>query len=221
VTGAVAAVSWSGGKDSCLALHRAAAAGVEVRTLVTMLTEGGRRTRSHGLRVEVVEAQADALGVPLVTRATSWAGYEAAFTEALREAGAVGATAAVFGDIDLADHRSWCVRVCRNARLSALHPLWQEPRRALLDEALSLGVEGVVVAVRDGVVPRELLGRALDPGLVGELEALGIDPCGERGEYHTAVLAAPGFARRVEVRAGGSELRDGVWFLDLEPVAGG
>jgi uncharacterized protein (TIGR00290 family) len=221
VTDAVAAVSWSGGKDSCLALHRAAAAGVEVRMLVTMLTEGGRRTRSHGLRAEVVEAQADALGLPLVTRATSWAGYEAAFTDALREVAAAGATAAVFGDIDLDDHRSWCVRVCRNARLSALHPLWQEPRRALLDEALLLGVEGVVVAVRDGVVPQELLGRSLDSRLVGELEALGIDPCGEGGEYHTAVLSAPRFARRVAVRAGESELRDGVWFLDLEPAAGG
>lgn len=214
-----AVCSWSGGKDSCLALHRAVAAGFEARALLTMLTEGGRRTRSHGLPADLVEAQAEALGLPLVTRATSWSGYEEAFTGALRDLRTRGAMAVVFGDIDLDDHRAWCVRTCANAELEAVHPLWKEDRRALLEEILELGIETVLVAARDGLVPRKLLGRTLDRNLVAELEELGIDPCGEGGEYHTVVVAAPHFSCRIPLAKGRTELRDGVWFLDVKPLA--
>lgn len=215
IRGTAAVCSWSGGKDSCLALHRAIAAGAAPAGLITMLTEGGRRTRSHGLRVEVVEAQAAALGLPLLTRSASWAGYEDAFGSALRSARALGAEAAIFGDIDLDEHRDWCVRVCRDAGLEAVHPLWQGTHLELLDELLGLGYEAVVVAAQDEVAPRSLLGRRLDGALVAELVALGIDPAGEGGELHTVVVDGPLFGERIELELGDAVLRDGVWFLDL------
>lgn len=210
--------SWSGGKDSCLALLRSVDAGLEPVGLVTMLTEEGERSRSHGLPVCALEAQAAALGLPLVTRAASWAGYEEAFVSALRTSRELGAAAVVYGDIDLVEHRAWGERVSARAGLEPLLPLWQEPRSGLLDELLDRGVAAVLVAVRDGLVPPKLLGRALDGALVEELAALGIDACGEGGEYHSAVVDAPPFSRRLELRSGERVLRDGVWFLDVAPI---
>jgi uncharacterized protein (TIGR00290 family) len=207
--------SWSGGKDSCLGFLRALDAGLEPVALVTMLTEHGSRSRSHGLSLEVLEAQAAALDLPLVTRATSWARYEEAFVSALRAGRELGAATVVYGDIDLVDHRLWDERVSAGVGLDAVLPLWQEPRSDLLDELRDRGVEARLVAARDGLVPQALLGRTLDRALVAQLAALGIDPCGEEGEYHSVVVDAPTFSRRLELRPGERVLRDGVWFLDV------
>ena len=104
--------SWSGGKDSCLALSRASRDGGTPRALLTMLTEGGVRSRSHGLAKPVLEAQAQSLGVSLVTRASTWEHYEVAFRTALAEFRAAGIERGVFGDIDLQPHLDWVQRVC-------------------------------------------------------------------------------------------------------------
>ena len=111
--------SWSGGKDSALSLHRAIQAGGIPAALLTMMTEGGERSRSHGLRLDVLRSQAEALGLPLITRSASWSTYEDVFRETVREFAQQGITAGVFGDIDLDEHREWCVRVCREAGLKA------------------------------------------------------------------------------------------------------
>src|SRR5947208_16766141 len=99
--------SWSGGKDSCLALHRTLAAGGRLACLVTMFTEDGQRSRSHGLAREVLEAQAASIGVPLISAAASWDDYESRFVELLVEAKSLSAQAVVFGDIDIPRHRAW------------------------------------------------------------------------------------------------------------------
>jgi uncharacterized protein (TIGR00290 family) len=210
--------SWSGGKDSCLAFLRAVDAGLEPLALVTMLTEDGARSRSHGLPVAVLDAQAAALGLPLLTRPASWAGYEEGFVSALRAGRELGAAAVVYGDIDLADHRAWEERVSARAGLDAVLPLWQQPRSHLLDELFDRGVVAELVAARDGLVSPDLLGRRLDFGLVEELRALGIDACGEEGEYHSVVVDAPSFAHRLGLRHGERVLRDGMWFLDVSSI---
>lgn len=209
-------VSWSGGKDAALALGRATAAGAEPRALLTMLVEGGERSRSHGLRRAVLEAQAAALGLPLVVRATSWDGYEEAFVDALLACARLGATDAVYGDIDVDAHRGWVERVSARAGLRAHLPLWQAERAAIVGEVERAGIDARVVAVRDGVLPRSLLGRRLDPALAAEVVACGADACGEAGEYHTVVADAPGFAAPLRLVPGDAVLRDGVWFLDLD-----
>lgn len=207
--------SWSGGKDCALSLVEAAAAGARPVALLTMLTEGGERSRSHGLRREVLEAQAAALGLPLVTRAATWADYEQAFVDALHELRACGAEAGVFGDIDTAAHRGWVERVCARAGVEPSHPIWQVPRAEIVGRLVQHGIAADVVAVRDGVLPRELLGRRVDAGFVAEVEALGADAAGENGEYHSVVVDAPLFSGPVSLRWGEAVLRDGVWFADV------
>ncbi|WP_207795280.1 adenine nucleotide alpha hydrolase [Deinococcus koreensis] len=185
--------SWSGGKDSALAYHRATRAGGRPLAILTVLDENGERTRSHGLRPEVMRAQADALGVPLWTARASWAAYEAEFTALLARAARAGASRAVFGDIDLQAHRDWEEGVCARAGLEPHLPLWLEDRRPLVDDLLRLGFRALIVAVREDALPTDLLGRELDAPLVREIEALGADACGENGEYHTVLVNGPDF----------------------------
>jgi uncharacterized protein (TIGR00290 family) len=208
--------SWSGGKDSALALHEAVAAGAEPRFLVSMLTEDGERSRSHGLARELLAAQAAALGVPIRFGAATWSGYREEFVRVVGEGVAeTGARLGVFGDIDMDDHRDWEEAVCAEIGAAAALPLWHRERRGVVDELLAAGFEAVIVAVRDDALPASMLGRTLDADLVEEIEAAGADACGENGEFHTFVVDGPNFSRRVEVEPGETSLRDGVWFVDL------
>ena len=207
--------SWSGGKDSCLALHRALAAGNKLACLLTMFTEDGQRSRSHGLAREVLEAQAAAVGVPLLSAAATWDEYEVEFVALLRRAKDAGAAAAVFGDIDIDRHRAWEENVCRQAGLSALLPVWQADRLALLEEWWAAGFEARIVVARAGLVDRAYLGRVLDRQVAEELAAAGVDPCGENGEFHTVVTAGPLFRWPIELELRGQVLRSDCWFQDL------
>lgn len=211
--------SWSGGKDSALALHEAVRAGAEPRLLVSMMVGSGERSRSHGLSRELLEAQAAALGLPISFGAASWDGYEDELRRTIAAgAGAHRASVGIFGDIDIARHRLWVERVCAEAGARAALPLWRRDRRRLMDDLLAAGFEARIVAVRDGVLPPDLLGRTIDAALVEEIAAAGADAAGENGEYHSVVLDGPTFEHRVEVEHGEHSLRDGVWFLDLRPL---
>jgi diphthine-ammonia ligase len=208
------ACSWSGGKDCTLALLRTWEQRGSPSALLCMLTEGGQRSRSHGLELRLVEAQAAAMHVPLLTRSASWDDYRAAFVDGARELARRGIESCVFGDIDTLAHREWEESVCWEAGLQAELPLWQENRRALVLELLARGTRAQLVAVREGVLEPELLGRALDAVLIADFERRGLDPCGENGEYHTVVTDAPVYSHALQLRAGERSLRSGVWFLD-------
>jgi diphthine-ammonia ligase len=205
--------SWSGGKDAYLAFARAVAAGGRPQALVCMLHEDGDRSRGHGLPVELLEAQAEALGIPLVSAATTWDDYEATFAGVLHELRRQGVEAGVFGDIDLEGHRVWVEEVCEIANVSCHVPLWQEPRRLLIGELLAGGVRATVVAVDAARLDASFLGRELTAELVAELEAAGADACGEEAEYHTMVSAAPLFSAPVPLVWDGLEEHDGHWTL--------
>ncbi len=208
--------SWSGGKDSALALHEAVLAGAEPRFLVSMLTEGGARSRSHGLPREVLAAQAEALGLPIHFGVATWDDYRAEFVRVVADAvAATGARVGVFGDINTEAHREWEESVCADAGARALLPLWRRDPGTVATDVLAAGFEAVIVAVRDGILPPDLLGRTLDHDLLTEIEAAGADPCGENGEFHTLVVDGPPFTRRLTIEPGQTVLRDGVWFLDL------
>ena len=215
IPGTPFACSWSGGKDSALAFHRAVRAGLRPVALLTMFKEDGERSRSHGLRPEILVAQAEALGLPLVQGHATWDGYEATFIQKLAEVKALGAEAVVFGDIDLQPHREWEENVCAAAGLTPLLPLWLEPRRKLVDELLCAGFQASLVAVREGRLPMEFLGRRLSPALVDELEALGCDACGEEGEYHSVVVDGHGFKVPLDLIPGAISKIQDVWCLDL------
>ncbi|HEX5641874.1 MAG TPA: diphthine--ammonia ligase [Thermoleophilia bacterium] len=201
--------SWSGGKDAYLALQRAVERGGAAAALVCMLHEDGGVSRGHGLPLALLEEQAAALGVPLVTRATTWDGYESTFVALLHELRAQGIEAGVFGDIDLQAHRDWVEGVCEVAGLGCHLPLWQEPRRRLLAEFLAGDSRATIVAVDSSKLSPEFLGLVLDDAVIARLEAAGADACGEEGEYHTMVTAAPLFSRPVPLVWDGVEERDG------------
>jgi diphthine-ammonia ligase len=212
--------SWSGGKDAYLALQRATLSRGVPAALVCMLHEDGRVSRGHGLPFALLEAQAASLGIPLVVRATTWDGYEADYVSVLHELAAQGVEAGVFGDIDLQAHRAWVEGVCDVAGLSCHLPLWQEARRRLLGELLAGGVRATIVAVDSSRLGPEFLGLELDDAVIARLEAAGVDACGEEGEYHTMVTAAPLFSAPVPLVWDGSEERDGHFVLSYAAPAG-
>ncbi|MEX2106724.1 MAG: diphthine--ammonia ligase [Solirubrobacterales bacterium] len=207
--------SWSGGKDSALALHEAVSAGAVPRLLVAMMIESGARSRSHGLSREVLQAQAAALGLPLRFGAASWEGYEDELGRVIAAGAAEhGTPVGVFGDIDIESHREWVEGLSARAGTEACLPLWQRDRRRLMADLLDAGFKAVIVAVRDGVLSRELLGRTIDAALVDEIERAGADAAGENGEYHSLVTDGPMFRHPLAVELGERSLRDGVWFAD-------
>jgi diphthine-ammonia ligase len=209
--------SWSGGKDSALALHEAIETGAEPRFLVSMLSEGGERSRSHGLARELLAAQARAVGLSIRFGAATWSGYREEFIRIVGDGVATtGAEVGVFGDIDMDDHRDWEEEVCAEVGARVALPLWHRDRRAVADTLLASGFEAVIVAVRDGVLPPSMLGRTLDTELLDQVEAAGADACGENGEFHTFVVDGPLFDQPLAVESGERSLRDGVWFVDLQ-----
>lgn len=196
--------SFSGGKDSCLALWRAQRQGIDVRTLVAMLDESGERSRSHAIPPQLIARQARSLGAALVTRNASWDAYEAVFTETLRTLRAAGHELAVFGDIDLQAHRDWEEKVCAAANIQPLLPLWRCDRTALAREVIDAGFRAVVVCVDSRYLADEFCGREYDAAFLRDLPS-DVDACGENGEFHTFVYDGPNFATPVRFALDGFE----------------
>lgn len=194
--------SFSGGKDSCLALWRATQQGLDVRTLLVMFEETGERSRSHAIPLPLIERQAQALGLDLMVRNASWKNYETVFTEALRQLYAGGHTVAVFGDIDLQAHRDWEEKVCAAAGITPCLPLWHGDRRELADEVLAAGFRAVVVCTDSRYLSDEFCGREYNAQFIRDLPA-GVDACGENGEFHTFVYDGPCFRHPVEYSLAG------------------
>jgi diphthine-ammonia ligase len=207
--------SWSGGKDSCFALMQASTQGLVPKVLLNVLNEHGKISRSHGIPAAILQAQAERIGLPILLLPSSWEEYEARFTAALQSlARTYSLQYAVFGDIDLQAHRDWEEKVCAAAGLEAILPLWQQDRRKLVDEMLAAGIETIIVSCNETMGER-FLGQTLSPSLVDELEALGIDPCGENGEYHTLVLNCPLFSQPLQVSVIDRKLHEHYWFAEL------
>jgi uncharacterized protein (TIGR00290 family) len=195
-----ALVSFSGGKDSMLALHRAAEGGLEICGLLCMLDETGTRSRSHGIPRALIEAQARALDLPIVTASAGWEAYEETFRAALRAQRTTACiTDVVFGDIDLEAHRAWEETQCAAEGLRARLPLWKISREAVVREFLELGYRAMVVCVNARWLDQSFVGREFDPAFVADLPP-DVDRCGENGEFHTFVFAGPRFRAPVEHR---------------------
>lgn len=205
--------SWSGGKDSCYALMQAVAQGNQLRVLVNMMNENGKISRSHGLPFAVLQQQAENIGVPIIARPTSWNDYKNNFVDALNECrSGFAVEAMIFGDIDLQPHRDWEEMVCREAGLEAILPLWQQNRRELVTAMIDSGIEAMIVSCNTQM-GEHFLGRTITHELVDELERIGIDACGENGEYHTVVINCPLFNNRIELPAYEKVLHESYWFL--------
>jgi diphthine-ammonia ligase len=210
--------SWSGGKDSCFALMQAVLLGYNPKVLLNVLNEEGKISRSHGIPYSILRKQADAANLPIHCISSSWKEYEIHFTNALTELkDKFQVRYAVFGDIDLQDHRDWEEKVCNNSGLTAILPLWKQNRKALVLQMLEAGIESIIVSCNT-TMGESFIGRRITSGLVNELEKLGIDPCGENGEYHTLVLDCPLFFTSINVKVTKRLIHDNYWFGKLEPA---
>lgn len=208
--------SWSGGKDSCFALMQAIHAGYTPTVLLNVLNEAGKISRSHGIPTTILTAQAAAMRLPVHLISSSWEEYEKRFINALQELTAqYQLTHAVFGDIDLQAHRDWEEKVCATAGLTAVLPLWQQNRKLLVEQMLDAGIETMIVSCNT-LMGEAFLGRMLTRELVSELETLGVDVCGENGEFHTLVLNCPLFSQRIEVSTRKKLQHGEYWFTELE-----
>ncbi|MDG5471851.1 diphthine--ammonia ligase [Jeotgalibacillus sp. ET6] len=207
--------SWSGGKDSALAYFKAYKEGFQPEKLLTMFEENAERSRSHGLPLHVLQAQADSIGVPLLIKGASWETYESQFLKAADEMKEEGITHGVFGDIDLEDHLTWVENTCKKADITSYHPLWKMDRHAVLNELIDEGFECLIIVVKKDKLPDSFLGKKITREVINELESYGIDACGEEGEFHTVVVDGPIFSRPVRLRFNGVHEEAGYSFADV------
>ena len=214
-----ALVSWSSGKDGAWALHTLnLAKQIEPVGLLTTVTEAYGRVSMHGVREELLVRQAEEVGLPL--RIVSIPSpcpndlYEEAFLAELVRARKAGITHIVFGDLFLEEVRAYREKLLERAGLIGVFPLWRRETRALAREMLAGGLRAVLVCVDPEKVPASFAGRDLDGELLAELPA-GVDPCGERGEFHTFARAGPMLRQEIAVERGEVVRRDGFVFADL------
>ncbi len=211
-----AVVSWSGGKDSCYATILASQQGYKPVVLLNVLNEHGLISRSHGIPAAILDKQAIAMHLPICLVSSSWTSYEQKFMDALQSLKTEHKLDhGIFGDIDLQAHRDWEERVCSKVDLTAYLPLWQRDRKELVLEMLDAGMETMIVSC-NRVMGERFLGKTLTKNLISELEDLGIDACGENGEYHTLVTNCSLFKRPLKVRATDNRKHEDYWFTTLE-----
>lgn len=195
------AVSWSGGKDSCLACYRALEEGFEVHSLLTMMNYQGNSS-FHLISGGLLDAQSEAMNTPIVKCCTSPEKYEMNLKKALKQLRSAGTQGLVTGDIcEVAHHEGgWLERICRETDMKPIKPLWRSDSRKILDKFLSLGFKAKIIRVKLEFLDKTFLGRDLDEKLQTELAKLkNVDACGERGEFHTLVTDGPLFKKRIEI----------------------
>jgi uncharacterized protein (TIGR00290 family) len=218
-------LAWSSGKDSAWSLHALRSqADIEVAGLLTTMNETHDRVAMHAVRRTLLEAQAEAAGLPLVTVPIPHPCpndvYEAAMSRAVSEAIAAGITGVAFGDLFLEDVRRYRERQMQGTGLRLHFPLWGRPTAALAREMVDGGLCARITCVDPRALDRSFAGREFDQRLLADLPS-GADPCGENGEFHTFAWDGPMFRHPVPFRSGEVVTRDGFVFADLLPAVPG
>jgi uncharacterized protein (TIGR00290 family) len=219
VTRPKALLSWSSGKDSAWSLHvLRRRADVEVVGLLTTLNEAFDRVAMHAVRRELLEAQAAAAGLPLWPVTIPWPcsndEYEARMSEVVRRAAGEGITQMAFGDLFLEDIRSYREQKLAGTGIEPIFPIWGLPTTELARDMIGGGLRARLTCVDPKQLAPEFAGRDFDTALLAELPP-SVDPCGERGEFHSFAYAGPMFQRPIPIRSGDVVERDGFVFADL------
>jgi len=215
-------LAWSSGKDSAYALHvLRQQRELEVAGLVPTLDAAAGRVAVHSVRESLLDAQAEAAGLPLWKVPLPWPcsneQYEEALGTALTSAKAQGIRGVAFGDLFLEDIRAWREAQMARAGLTPIFPLWGRPTRALAEEMIESGLRAVVICVDCKRLPAQFAGRAFDHAFLADLPAE-TDACGERGEFHTFAWAGPMLRAPIPVRPGELSELNGFAYSDLQPV---
>jgi len=209
------AASWSGGKDSCLACWKAISQGLKVSHLLNFIHADSTKAMSHGLDSKLIALQTQAMGLPILQQKVTWETYKAGFKDALEKLKLEGITGLVTGDIYLQEHKDWIDRVCGESGVRAVLPLWGMDSTELLNDFIETGFKAIIVSAKAKFLGKEWLGRQVDKKLASELGQLGIDVCGEAGEFHTFVYDGPSFKKPVKISKAVPITREDHWTLDI------
>ena len=213
-------LSWSSGKDSAWCLHVLRQQGeYEVVGLLTTFNEEANRVAMHAVRRELVERQAEATGLSLWTVPLPWPcsneKYESLMSGTCAKALGEGIAGIAFGDLFLEDVREYRVKKMKDAGLEPIFPVWGLPTRTLAEQMIASGLRAKLTCVDTEKLPRSFVGRDFDQELLADLP-VGVDPCGERGEFHSFVYAGPMFEAVIPVSVGKRIVQDRFVFADLE-----
>ena len=216
-------MSWSSGKDSALALHRARQdPELEVVGMLCTVNADADRVAMHAVRRDLLLAQGERLGLPIHVVELPWpcpnVEYERLMAAAVDAAVADGVTRMIFGDLFLADIRAYREQMLAPTGITPVFPLWDEPTDQLATEMIDSGVRAVLTCVDPQQLEPTFAGRAFDTALLAALPPTA-DPCGENGEFHTFVWDAPGFSSPIAVKLGEIVTRDGFVFADVIPTS--
>lgn len=213
--------SWSGGKDSCLACYKAMLKGYTIEYIVNFITKEYKRCCFHGLSSELLNVQADSIGIKLFQKEVSpdMMKYEDEFKAAVKELKKYGIKGMVFGDIYLDEHKEWVERVCRELEIEPVQPLWHIPAEKILEEFINLGFKAIVVSAKAELFESDFVGMEIDKKFLEFLKAKKLCPCGENGEFHTFVYDGPIFKNRIQITSSEKVFKEGFWkywFLDIK-----
>jgi uncharacterized protein (TIGR00290 family) len=221
VTDTPVLISWSGGKDSCVALHEIQRAqNYRVAALLTTVTRDYDRISMHGVRRVLLEKQATSLGLPLhqvfISKDATNEEYEMRMGEAFSVHREQGIVSIAFGDLFLEDIRTYREQFLARHNMRSLFPVWKRDTSNFMKEFIELGFKAVVTCVNSKVLDQSFAGRIIDEAFLSSLPSH-VDPCGENGEFHSFVFDGPIFTEAVKFSIGDAVLRDGFWFRDLLP----
>ncbi len=228
---------WSGGKDSALCLYKILQQNrYDILCLLTSISEPYQRVSMHGVRLDVLAAQAKSIDLPLhkmfVPEMPSMESYENVMMSTLEGLIAQGATASVFGDIFLEDLRKYREHQLAKIGLKGVFPLWKADTSKLVSEFIDLGFKAITTCVNDNLLDKSFVGRIIDDDFINDLPA-NVDPCGENGEFHSFVFDGPIFRtpvsfikgeyvykeydapKRSEKKNNGNPAKKGFWYCDL------
>jgi uncharacterized protein (TIGR00290 family) len=214
-------MSWSGGKDSCLALYEIQRTQeYRVAALLTTLTQDYDRISMHGVRRRLLEKQAASIGLPLhqifISKDATNEEYEMRMGEAFSAHREQGIGSIVFGDLFLEDIRTYREEFLARHNMRGLFPVWKRDTSSFIKDFIELGFKAVVTCVDSKILDESFAGRVIDEAFLSSLPAH-VDPCGENGEFHSFVFDGPNFAEIVKFGIGETVLREGFWFRDLLP----
>lgn len=209
-------MSFSGGKDSILALNRMLEKGYKPVALLTTVSEEHGKSWTHNLEHKMLKQVSDSIGLPLLVAECGVEGYEESFERALTKAKDMGATICAYGDIDIESHKKWDTDRCDAVGMKTELPLWQENREKLVYEFIDNGFCSVITKVNLKYLGEEFLGEKLTRQIVEKIKETGSDACGEHGEYHTFVVDGPVFKVPVEYEAEGNLIKNGYGYLNIK-----
>ena len=213
--------SWSGGKDSCLALFKAIQKGYEISILLNFISEEYKRCCFYGVSNELMNIQSEAIQIPIVQKSVP-AGmkeYETQFKLAVNELKKRKIQGMVFGDIYLEEHKSWVDRVCNDIEITPIEPLWNLPAEKVVKEFIDIGFKAIVISAKADLFEEDFLGREINYDLISEIKKKNICCCGENGEFHTFVYDGPIFKKKIIINETERILKEGFWkhwFLDIK-----